>query len=566
MLRVTDGRPIYRLHSNVGPVYGASRSPADARLRTMPRIFNEIGGPPSGSKWGVIGPDDGSPPDGRTPTKVLIGDQKSTFGSRADVPSSTYPRSLKSIGCSNLWSTSGPPSGSPDCGQTPRKYIVDNGPKFQKFGSLVDTTSSTNHELLKRIGGNTFFLRLGGFRKPPDPEIRKSLVVFHENRHFPIQTTQNNLFCRFTPIIYIFSDDWLIVTFAIYQGNTFILRLDGFQRSSDLEIENFIVIFLEIRIFYRKTNQNEVYSKHGKVLSDYWLIVVFWGGSCLTTDTILDLIGNIITVVFSCCAEIFENSDEPPDRSSLTLFDFFFCLSFTTNGPSNNLLIVVHVNNSKIAIVTALVSCGSSHDDDLLFLGSGHMIHHNNQHQRPSCQFHRMMISQGYRLRGDMMISDDRNVENRDVDDDVNVKIRKITKHRHVKKQTRTRTGHDSLIGRLCDTKNYCRKGFWVSHASSTSSKTDQDPKFGPHLDPGLKRVSIHGRFTRLKNRQWSTLMPVQDTTISPTASELHFRTYYWDRGGNFKCLITYSNRDQMVYFFTGYCPELDDSPSSNTI
>jgi len=164
------------------------------------------------------------------------------------------------------------------------------------------------------------------------------------------------------------------------------------------------------------------------------------------------------------------------------------------------------------------------------------------------------------------MISDDRNVENRDVDDDVNVKIRKITKHRHVKKQTRTRTGHDSLIGRLCDTKNYCRKGFWVSHASSTSSKTDQDPKFGPHLDPGLKRVSIHGRFTRLKNRQWSTLMPVEDTTISPMASEPYFRTFLRDRGGDFKCLITCIDRNQMMHVFDGYCAELDDSPSLETI
>ena len=135
-----------------------------------------------------------------------------------------------------------------------------------------------------------------------------------------------------------------------------------------------------------------------------------------------------------------------------------------------------------------------------------------------------------------------------------------------MKKETRTRTVHDSPTGRPCDTKNYCREVQPASHASSTSSKTDQDPKFGPHLDSGLKRVSIHGRFTRLKNRQWSTLMPVQDTTISPTASEHHFRTYFRDRGGNFKCLITYINRDQMVYFFTGYCPELDDSPSSNTI
>ena len=164
------------------------------------------------------------------------------------------------------------------------------------------------------------------------------------------------------------------------------------------------------------------------------------------------------------------------------------------------------------------------------------------------------------------MVSGSRDSENRDVDDDVTVKIRKITKHRDVKKQTRTRTVHDSLLERLCDTKNNCREVQQASHASSTSSKTDQDPKFGPHLDPGLKRDPVPQVFKKLKNREWSSLMPPQDATISPTASEHHFRTYFRDRGGNFKCLITYINRDQMVYFFTGYCPELDDSPSSNTI
>ena len=141
------------------------------------------------------------------------------------------------------------------------------------------------------------------------------------------------------------------------------------------------------------------------------------------------------------------------------------------------------------------------------------------------------------------MISDGHNVYNRDDGDDVNVKIRKIIKHRDVKKQTRTRTAHDSLLGRLCDTKNYCRKGFWASHASSTSSKTDQ----GPHLDPGLKRVLIHGGFARLKNRQWSTLMPVQDKTISPTASELYSRAHQRDRGGDRNRLIN-SMIDSMIH------------------
>ena len=55
--------------------------------------------------------------------------------------------------------------------------------------------------------------------------------------------------------------------------------------------------------------------------------------------------------------------------------------------------------------------------------------------------------------------------------------------------------------------------------------------------------------------------MPLQDTTISPLASELHFRTFCRDRGGVFNLLITYINRDQMMGVFDGYCPELDDSP-----
>ena len=72
MLRVTYGRTIYKPHSNVGPVNGASGSPADARLPKILRIFREIGGPPNGSKRGVLGLGDGSLPDGRTPTKVRI--------------------------------------------------------------------------------------------------------------------------------------------------------------------------------------------------------------------------------------------------------------------------------------------------------------------------------------------------------------------------------------------------------------------------------------------------------------------------------------------------------------
>ena len=55
--------------------------------------------------------------------------------------------------------------------------------------------------------------------------------------------------------------------------------------------------------------------------------------------------------------------------------------------------------------------------------------------------------------------------------------------------------------------------------------------------------------------------MPVLDTTLSPLASELHFRTYCRDREGDLKVLITYINRDQMKDIFKVYCPELDDSP-----
>ena len=111
------------------------------------------------------------------------------------------------------------------------------------------------------------------------------------------------------------------------------------------------------------------------------------------------------------------------------------------------------------------------------------------------------------------------------------------------------------------DMKNYCREVQQASHASSTSWETDQDPKFGPHLDPGIKREPVPQRSTRLKNREWSTMMPVLDTTISPSASELHFRTYCRDRGGDLKVLITYINRDHMKAIFEVYCPALNDSP-----
>ena len=103
-LRVTDGRTICRLHSNVGPVYGASGSVVDRTLLTYPENFNQIGGPPINQNLELVGSIDGSPDTGLTCSKVQIGDQKSTFGSRADVSSPTYPQSLDSIGRSNLWS------------------------------------------------------------------------------------------------------------------------------------------------------------------------------------------------------------------------------------------------------------------------------------------------------------------------------------------------------------------------------------------------------------------------------------------------------------------------------
>ena len=90
---VTDGRTIYKPHSNVGPVYGASGSPADTRLPTIPQIFNEIKEPPSGSKRGVVGPSDGSPPDGRTPTEVQTVSQKQL----SDLERMCHPRLILEV-------------------------------------------------------------------------------------------------------------------------------------------------------------------------------------------------------------------------------------------------------------------------------------------------------------------------------------------------------------------------------------------------------------------------------------------------------------------------------------
>ena len=47
-----------------------------------------------------------------------------------------------------------------------------------------------------------------------------------------------------------------------------------------------------------------------------------------------------------------------------------------------------------------------------------------------------MMISPFHTLRGDTMFSGSRDSDNCDVDDDVNVKIHRITKQRDVKKET----------------------------------------------------------------------------------------------------------------------------------
>ena len=105
------------------------------------------------------------------------------------------------------------------------------------------------------------------------------------------------------------------------------------------------------------------------------------------------------------------------------------------------------------------------------------------------------------------MVGDSRDSDNRHVDDDVNVKIRKITKHR-------TKMVHDCRLGRLCDTKYYCREVQQASHASSTSSgfkhdlKFRSDLKFGPDLD--------------------------------------------------------WNHRDRLLCVFEDYCLELDDSPSSD--
>ena len=112
-------------------------------------------------------------------------------------------------------------------------------------------------------------------------------------------------------------------------------------------------------------------------------------------------------------------------------------------------------------------------------------------------------------------------------------------------------------IGRLCDTENYCHKGLWASHVSPTSSGLYRDLSFGPVLDLD----PIPGSSTRLKNRRWITMMPVLNITISPSASELHFRTYCRDRGGDLKCLTTFINRYHMKDIFEVYCPALDDSP-----
>ena len=151
---------------------------------------------------------------------------------------------------------------------------------------------------------------------------------------------------------------------------------------------------------------------------------------------------------------------------------------------------------------------------------------------------------------------------NQDVDDDVNVKIRKNAAFRDVVNQKK-RSGmvHDSHTRRPCDTENYCHKGLWASHVSPTSSGMDRDTKFGPHLDPGLKRDPTFGGPTRLKTQHWTFLMPALTTKVHGTASKLYFRLYYGDRGGLLKTLIPYVHRDQMMEVFEGYCPELDDSP-----
>ena len=93
-LRVIDGRTIYRPHSNVGPVYGASGSAADRALSIYPENLIRIGGRPTGRILELVGPIVGSPDTGQTSPKVQIGDQKSTFGSQADVSSLTYCQSV----------------------------------------------------------------------------------------------------------------------------------------------------------------------------------------------------------------------------------------------------------------------------------------------------------------------------------------------------------------------------------------------------------------------------------------------------------------------------------------
>ena len=109
------------------------------------------------------------------------------------------------------------------------------------------------------------------------------------------------------------------------------------------------------------------------------------------------------------------------------------------------------------------------------------------------------------------MFSDSRDSDNRDVDD----KIRKITKNRDVVNQeTRMKMVHDCRLGRLCDTKYYCRKVQQASHASSTSSGFKHDLKFG------------------------------SDLKLGPD--------------------LDWNHRDQSQHVFEGYCPELDDSPSSD--
>ena len=160
------------------------------------------------------------------------------------------------------------------------------------------------------------------------------------------------------------------------------------------------------------------------------------------------------------------------------------------------------------------------------------------------------------------MVINSRDGDNQNADDDVNAKIRKNAAHHDVmNKKKRTGMVHDSNIGRPCDTEKYRRKGFWASHVPSTSSKVDHEPKFGPDLDPGLKRDPTLEGSTRLKNQQWTTQMHILNTTISPLASETPFRTHNRDRGGHYKRLIPYVHRDHMMNVFEGYCPELDDSP-----